>query len=524
MVAFIFVANRMALLGSLIKRLIRARSSVKLRFSSPYTQQRRVLKRLLRKAEFTDFGKKYHFTDLLSEKKIHEKFRESVPTHNYNSIFNDWWCRLLNEEENVCWPGKTKYFALSSGTSESASKHIPVTREMIKAIQRGSIRQILSLANYDLPADIFEKGILMLGGSTKLQRKGRYFEGDLSGISAGKIPFWFQHFYKPGKKISKHTDWEKKLEEIAELAPQWDVAFVVGVPAWIQIMMERIIERHKLKTIHEVWPNLVCYVHGGVSLEPYRKSFEKLVARPLIYVDTYLASEGFIAFQTNGNSKSMKLITDNGIFFEFVHFDEENFDTNGELRSNSKALHIGEVKENTPYALLLSTCAGAWRYLIGDVIRFTSLKDCEIVIEGRTKHYLSLCGEHLSVDNMNKAIDMCAEKFNVAINEFTVAGIPHTSMFAHHWYIGCDEKIDADEFRNELDHNLKKINDDYSVERIAALKEVLVDILPVKYFYEWMEKNGKLGGQNKFPRVLRGKQFEDWKEFLSSHNKISSSR
>ncbi len=492
---------------------------VKLRRSSALTKQKRVLLKLVRKAEFTAFGKHFHFTQILSADNIIEQFRSNIHPYNYNSIYKEWWYRNMRDEENICWPGKTKYFALSSGTSDSASKHIPVTKDMIHAIQRGSIRQILSLSNYDLQANTFEKGILMLGGSTKLNRKGRYYEGDLSGISAAKLPFWFQHFYKPGKKISEEKDWGKKLDEIAELAPKWDVAFVVGVPAWIQIMIERIIARHNLKNIHEVWPNLICYVHGGVSFEPYRRSFGKLFARPIVYVDSYLASEGFIAFQTNPNTMAMKLITDNGIFFEFVPFDENNFDANGELLSNAKAFHIGEVKEDIPYALLLSTCAGAWRYLIGDVVKFTSLKETEIVIVGRTKHYLSLCGEHLSVENMNKAIQMCAEKFKVSVCEFCVTGIPYSKMFAHHWYIGCDEKVSVEEFRLALDNNLKEVNDDYAVERIAALNEVIVDIVPTQLFYKWMDLQGKSGGQNKFPRVMKGSQYDDWKKFIETEMK-----
>ena len=247
--------------------------------------------------------------------------------------------------------------------------------------------------------------------------------------------------------------------------------------------------------------------------------FEKLFAKPISYVDTYLASEGFIAFQTDPKKKAMKLITDNGLFFEFILFDERNFDSNGDLLPNAKPLHIGEVLENIPYALLLSTCAGAWRYLIGDVVKFTSLNEAEIVIVGRTKHYLSLCGEHLSIDNMNKAIEMCSEKFNVAIREFCVAGIPHETMFAHHWYIACDEKINATDFKEALDANLKKVNDDYAVERIAALKDVVVDLIPTQLFYKWMEQHHKMGGQNKFPRVLKGAQYDEWKSFVESEMK-----
>jgi hypothetical protein len=203
---------------------------------------------------------------------------------------------------------------------------------MVKAIQRTSIRQIISLGGYTgLPDDLFSKGILMLGGSTHLSQRGSYFEGDLSGITASKIPFWFQHFYKPGKKIARETDWSAKLEEIVENAGNWDIGILVGVPAWCQLLMEKIIEKYKLKTIHDMWPNLTIYVHGGVSFEPYRKSFEHLVAKPLTYIETYLASEGFIAYQDEQDNRSMQLVMNNGLFYEFVPFNNENFNQDGEL-------------------------------------------------------------------------------------------------------------------------------------------------------------------------------------------------
>src|SRR6185437_16120434 len=330
-------------------------------------------------------------------------------------------------------------------------------------IKKTSIRQILSLAQYPLPAELFEKGILMLGGSTHLNKSGHYFEGDLSGIQASKIPFWFQHFYKPGKRISKTRNWDSKLDEITLSAPNWDIGFVVGVPAWIQIMMERIIKHHNLNNIHEIWPNLMIYTHGGVSFDPYRKGFEKLLGKPVMYIETYLASEGFIAYQARPNVRSMKLVLDNGIFFEFVPFTETNFGDDGEIKDNAETLTIADVEEGVDYALLISTCAGTWRYLIGDVIRFTSKKDSEIIITGRTKHFLSLCGEHLSVDNMNRAVELVSEELNISIKEFTVAGIPHGTLFAHQWYVGTDDAVDTEKFKNLLDEKLKQLNDDYKV-------------------------------------------------------------
>lgn len=509
----------MAILGELLKKGIRIREMLEQEYSSPFDLQKKELKELLIAASQTEFGKHYNFYNILrafrgSPRDFYEQFRSQIPIHTYNSIYNDWWKLSLKGGRNICWPGQVKYFALSSGTSESSSKYIPVTKDMTKAIQKTSIRQILTLSKYDLAADIFEAGILMLGGSTHLNHRGSYFEGDLSGIQAARLPFWFQHFYKPGKHIAKTRDWEAKLDKITRNAVDWDIGIIVGVPAWIQILMEKIIANYKIKNIHELWPNLQVYVHGGVSFDPYRKGFAKLLGRPLHYIETYLASEGFIAFQAYPDKRSMRLVTNNGIFYEFVPFEERNFNSVGEIRQNAESLLIDEVEEGKEYALLLSTCAGAWRYLIGDVIRFTSTEECEIVITGRTKHFLSLCGEHLSVDNMNKAIEMVADELNINVREFTVAGIPHNSLFAHQWYIGTDDQVASEVFRDRLDAVLKTLNDDYAVERSAALKDILVDVLPASRFYDWMESKGKVGGQHKFPRVMTRQQLEEWMAFL----------
>jgi hypothetical protein len=511
----------MAILGTLLKKGIKLRDRLHQEYSSPIEFQKNVLRDLLITAHETEFGKYYQFEEILSHfrrghRDFYEAFKNHIPIHDYNKIYKEWWHLSLKGAKDVCWPGKIKYFALSSGTSEAASKHIPVTKEMTKAIQKTSIRQIVSLSKYDLPDAFFGGGILMIGGSTHLNKRGSYFEGDLSGIQAARLPFWFQHFYKPGKTIAKNRNWDNKLQEIAESATKWDIAIIVGVPAWIQILIEKIIAYHKLNNIHEIWPNLRVYVHGGVSMDPYRKGFEKLMGRPIYYIETYLASEGFIAYQAMPKRKTMRMVLDNSIFFEFVPFDDENFD-GGEIRPDAKTLLIDEVEEGKEYALLLSTCAGAWRYLIGDTIKFVNKEESEIIITGRTKHFLSLCGEHLSVDNMNKAVELVSNEFNISIPEFTVAGIPHGNLFAHQWYIGTDDKIDASKLRDSIDNHLKVLNDDYAVERCAALREVLVEILPIAKFYDYMESKGKTGGQNKFPRVLKNAQLDDWKKFLANN-------
>jgi len=257
-----------------------------------------------------------------------------------------------------------------------------------------------------------------------------------------KAPFWFQPFYKPGKKIAKEKDWNKKLEEIVEKAPQWDIGILFGVPAWIQMCMEMVIERYQLNNIHEMWPNLGFFVHGGVSIEPYKKGIEKLLGKPLTFIETYLASEGFIAYQDRQHAQGMRLVTNDHIFMEFVPFDDHNFDSNGEMVEKPEVLMIHEVEEGKDYALLISTMAGAWRYLIGDTVRFVDKDRCEIIITGRTKHFLSLAGEHLSVDNMNKAVQLACEEMNISIPEFTVAGVPFGNFFAHHWWVACNDAVD----------------------------------------------------------------------------------
>jgi hypothetical protein len=484
--------------------------------NSPKRQQLRVLKKLLKKAKETRFGEQYHFDEILAAKHPEIKFQEVVKAHDYSSIHAEWWHRTLAGEIDVCWPGKIKYFALSSGTSEAASKYIPITKDLMKGNRISMIKQLLSLRKYEnIPWKSVGKGYLMLGGSTDLQKGPGYFAGDLSGITAKKAPFWFSPFYKPGKKIARTNDWNKKLEAIVEQAPNWDIGFLVGIPAWIQMCMELIIKRYNLNNIHEIWPNLAFFCHGGVAFEPYKKGFEKLLGKPITYLETYLASEGFIAYHDRQVHDGMKLVLNEHIFFEFIPFDDENFDASGNLKQNPKSLFIDQVEEGKDYAILMSTTAGAWRYLIGDTIRFVNLERSEIIITGRTKHFLSLAGEHLSVDNMNRAIQDVSEKLNINVLEFTVAGIPIDRFFGHHWYIGTDDPVDKDMLREMLDASLKELNDDYATERISVLKEIIVDVIPEKKFMDFMEFKGKVGGQHKFPRVLKGDMYKDWLAFLN---------
>jgi hypothetical protein len=263
-------------------------------------------------------------------------------------------------------------------------------------------------------------------------------------------------------------------------------------------------------------------VHGGVAIHPYKASIDALCAKPLIYLDTYMASEGFIAYQERPNpSQAMKLMTDNKIFLEFVPFNEANFDGDGNILPNAKALNITQVELNTDYALLVTNSAGAWRYMIGDTIKFTNLKRCEIIITGRTKHFLSLCGEHVSVDNMNMAIKQAGEDLGIHINEYCVVGKPYEGLFAHEWFVGTDKNVDPTKIKEKIDQYLKQLNDDYETERKHALKEVFVRVLPNEAFIDFLASKNKLGGQSKFPRVMKGKHLNEWTAFLEKNYKTA---
>lgn len=512
---------RIPVFGAIVKTAAEIKNipvEIRQNHTDPIRAQRRELRKLLSKAKSTEFGKHYHFDEILQSGDIRGEFRKRVPVFDYNKMHDEWWHLNLEGKRNIAWPGKIKYFALSSGTSDATSKYIPITRGMLGSITRAAVRQIVSPTRYNFPLDFYNCGVLMIGGSTDLQynKQYGYYSGDLSGISAGRVPTWFEMFYKPGQKISKIKDWGEKMDMMVKEAPKWDIGVIVGVPAWVQILLERIIKEYNLKTIHDLWPNLMVYLHSGVAFAPYEKSFERIFGREMVYVESYLASEGYIAYQVDLKKRVMQLLVDNGIYFEFVPYNSENFDEDGNIVEHPQTLLLSEVEEDVDYAILLSTCAGTWRYLIGDTIKFLNTKDCEIVITGRTKQFLSITGEHLSQDNITRAVEMMAEELGVNITEFTVAGNRHDTMFAHHWYLGCDEPLDKEKAVRLIDRNLCQLNDDYAVERTQAIKELFIDVLPTQRFYEFMEqKIGKWGGATKFPRVMKGDRLKMWEEFVS---------
>ena len=509
----------MAIVGEIFKNAIKLNRRLSITRKSMQDLQNKTLRKLLRKAAKTEFGKHYRFEDLLRSPNVIEDYQRNVPFYDYNKIYEQWWYKIVEEgKRDVTWPGKLKNFALSSGTTGSSSKKIPISRDMLLSMRKASFRQMCTMKDFDLPKDFYDKEMLMLGGSTHLERYDHGKMGDLSGILAGNLPVWMNRFYKPGSKISKESDWNNKLDLITENAHKWDIGIVAGVPAWIQMLFERIIEHYNVESIHDIWPNFRIYVHGGVAFTPYKEHFKSLLGKDLIYLETYLSSEGFIAFEHLNGVGAMSLVMRNGIFYEFIPFTSEYFSVEGELLSNARALGLSEIKENVEYAIVISTNAGAWRYLIGDTIKFTNLSKQELIITGRIKQFLSLCGEHLSVGNMNNAISIINDELDLQVNEFTVVGHRHENQFAHTWWIGTDKVIESTLVKTKLDEVLCSLNDDYKTERTAALKDIFVNLVPNDYFYEWMKKENKLGGSHKFPRVLNAKQLKSWESFLEQSN------
>lgn len=503
----------MAIFGSLIKSAIEFREKFTSE-SQPIQEQEKVLEELLKKAKDTLFGKYYFFDTILQSDNIQKIFAEKVPFFDYHQMNDQWWSRLHEGQTDVSWPGKPSYFALSSGTTGKTSKRIPVTDDMIEAIRLAGIKQVGALSNFDLPSDFFETEFMMLGSSTNLVEKDDHLEGEISGISASRIPFWFKGYYKPGEDIAKIDDWDERVQHIAENAKNWDIGALSGIPSWLELMLKKVIEHHNLDNIHDIWPNLQVYTSGGVAFQPYEKSFNALLAHPITVIDTYLASEGFIAFQNRPETTAMKLITDNGIYFEFVPFKPEYILKDGSISQDAVVLNLSQVKTDEDYILIMSTVSGAWRYLIGDTIAFTDVERAEIKITGRTKFFLNVVGSQLSVNKMNAAVKDLEETFDIEIPEYTISAKRFDGEFYHSWYLGTNATIDNTKLAEALDESLQNANKNYKVARGKSLKGVKVTSVSPDVFYEWSGANKKKGGQVKMEKVMGEEKFKDWEAFV----------
>ncbi len=506
----------MAFIGTLIKKAIEIRHTLE---SMPAMEeaQRKQLLNLLKKARKTAFGIYYAFDEILESEDPVAAFQQIVPIHDYD-VINDRWWEQQRVFPDITWPGKPNYFALTSGTTGKESKRVPVTDEMLQCFRAVSMAQVSSLVNFDLPPEFFEKEILALGSSTDLkENEDGFIEGEISGINASNAPDWFDYFYRPGEEISAIDDWDRRVRAIAKKAPSWDIGALAGIPSWILMMLKEIIQEHRLATIHDIWPNLAIYTTGGVAFEPFRSSFEKLFEREVFIMDTYLASEGFFAYNARPGTHAMRLAYNEQMFFEFVPFDEEGFDETGTLLANPKVLTLDQVTAGKDYALLASTPAGTWRYMIGDTVRFTNHEKAEILITGRTKYFLNVVGSQLSEEKLNAAIKKLGDFFDTEINEFAVAALKdNDGQHYHQWVIGTTDVLPDEETAGQkLDHFLKELNKNYGVARSKALKYIQLKSVEKQQIYDWLEETKKKGGQIKFPKVMVGDQMRDLLQFLS---------
>ncbi|MFW5707050.1 MAG: GH3 family domain-containing protein [Bacteroidota bacterium] len=505
----------MAVLGEIIKKTIEIADQI-LDSPDPVKSQEKELRELLSKAEDTAFGKYYEFSKIKNSDDVRNAFAEVVPYHSYDQMRERWWQRVIDGAKDITWPGKVNYFAVSSGTT-STRKLIPVTADMLLSIRRAGMQQLKGVADFDLPAEFFEKEILMFGSSTNLKKVNDHYEGEISGISASQLPFWFEGYYRPGKEIASIDNWDERVDALAREAHKWDIGTISGIPSWIELMLKNVIKYHKLNNIHELWPNFTVFTSGGVAFDPYKKSFQKICAKPIVVIDTYLASEGYLATQIRKDTDAMALITNNGIYFEFVPFLPENIDEDGSIRQGAQALKIEEVEEGVDYVLVISTSAGAWRYMIGDTVMFTNKARAEIKITGRTKHFLNVVGSQLSVIQMNRAMEVLNQQEKVDIKEFTVAAVLEDEEYKHQWYLGVsdtDTGISDEILAEKLDAYLKENNKNYKVARSKALKRVEVKTIPVGIFQKWAEETNQKGGQVKVPRVMKQEDFMDWEKYV----------
>ena len=507
----------MPIIGKVVKKVVEVSSSLSGN-ENACKAQKKVLKDLLKTAEKTAFGRYYHFADILDAPELEEEFAKRIPLHSYQKMYTDWWKQQIEGKEDISWPGKPLYYATTAGTTGDKSKCLPVTGELLEAIRETGLKQALALSEFDLPEAFFESSVLMLTSSTNLQETEGHYEGEISGISASNIPFWFRVFYKPEEEVSCIDDWDERVLEIAKRAPDWNIGALSGIPSWIELMLREIISYNKIETIHEIWPNLSVYTTGGTAFKPYRKSMEKLFSRPLVYLDTYLASEGFLAYQQRPNEQmAMVLSYDTGTYFEFIPFKDKYFDENGDPLADAPVLPLSEVEENKEYALVISTNAGAWRYSIGDTVKITDKPRNEIVITGRTKHFMNVAGSGLSVIKMDEAVQALEEKFNISIPEYTVSAVKLNENYIHKWYLGLEgkSKISNEELARELDEILKNKYESYKDARKKALKGLEVKLVPKGLFYEWAGNIKKKGGQMKISRMMKEELFKKWEKFMA---------
>lgn len=470
---------------------------------NPFASQLSVFKYLISEGKATEFGNKNQFFSISS----YADYSNIVPLQEYGTLKHliD---RSIDGEENLLWPRKTNWFAKSSGTTADRVKILPVTSNSLFNNHYAGGKDLLAQYYSNLPnRELFNAKHLIVGGSGETQTKENgIFVGDLSAIIVNNLPWWTEWRRAPKKEIALQSDWEKKLNEMARATIQENICILAGVPSWTLLLLKRVLEISGKKTISEVWPNLELYIHGGMNFGPYQQQFDALIGNSeMNYVESYNSSEGYFGLQDQLDTKDLLLLTNSEVFYEFIPMTD--FDG-----INSKTVvSLEEVKTDVDYALVISTSAGLWRYIIGDTIRFSSIQPFRFRVTGRTSHFINGFGEKMIVDHTEKAISEACSITNSAIVEYTVAPYFNlqNSNGGHEWIIEfAKEPENVENFKVLLDEALKKFNSDYDVKRYQNLNIDFPRYHFVKTgtFHRWLKSKNKLGGQHKVPRLLNNRE------------------
>ena len=491
-----------ALFNSVVNWFIKQRiEQIQNFINHPVDTQTGVLNSHLYFAENTDFGRKYGFKDI----RNYNDFKNQVPVVTYEEL-EPQIERARKGERNVLWPGYTRHFAKSSGTTNAKSKYIPITDESLENCHYKAGKDLISIyANNHPDNQLFTNKNLRLGGSAELYESFNTKYGDLSAILIENLPFWVEITTVPSKKTSLMTEWESKLKAIVAEVKHEDVGSLTGVPSWMMVLLQRILKETGRNSIKEIWPNLEVFFHGGISFTPYREQYRKLMGAEINYYEIYNASEGFFGIQDRSGSEEMLLMLDYGIFYEFIPMEDFGSD-------NPRVLPLEDVQLGKNYAVVITTNGGLWRYLIGDTVVFTSLNPFRIKISGRTKHYINAFGEELMIDNVETALAKACKATQAAVSDFTGAPVYMSgeNSGAHEWIFEFAEKPhDLALFSKIFDDTLKSLNSDYEAKRYndMTLKQPIVHAARPNLFYDWMCSRGKLGGQNKVPRLSNNREY-----------------
>ena len=471
--------------------------------NNPIDAQREVLQDLVTSAQYTEFGRKYNFSNLFNIRD----FKDAIPIHEYNDL-KPYIERIMNGEQNLLWNTPVYWFAKSSGTTSDKSKFIPISDESLEDGHFKASKDVLSMYYQFKPdSELLTGKGLLIGGSNSINPMNKEAQyGDLSAVLFQNSPFWAHWLRTPDLSIALMDECESKIEKLAEATIKENVTSVSGVPTWTLVLFKRILEITGKKTMAEVWPSLELFMHGGVSFTPYKEQFQKLIGKEINYLEMYNASEGFFAAQDiPGSEGGMLLFPDHGIFYEFMPVSEYG-------KKEPETIGLQDVEIGKNYAPVISTNGGLWRYLLGDTIQFTELKPFRIKVSGRLKHYMNAFGEEVIVDNTDKAIAMASEKTGAVVNDYTAAPVyfSDASNGAHEWLIEFEKEPGSlDVFTNELDAALKSINSDYEAKRhkSIALRLPIIHSLNKGTFAEWLRSKGKLGGQHKVPRLSNERNF-----------------